>query len=341
MGVCNSLPESRVAGKYTELRSDRQIRPWNTMSTLVLSNSSISLYHHHHNGPNIQGNQFLSGTLSYQRADDLYATSTYGKLRDMNPAEILQPSSIEYIHGIQLDLKPTFRRPRVDLKATQEGDEVYLRSSVSWSLAEMFAFLQEDGVFMPTGQCAEVYLGGHVQMGGCGMVARSFGLLEDYVRELDMVGHCGKAVVLESRYYKHKKDKKSRNRNRNKKNNRKNKKKAAMAEVQTQEAGEVQDAAAVQEKGAAPPQPPSAQPSGSDSSNDPIIKRKEVPVVAQTETLGGGKAQDGEGLTTDSSSKNSPALTSSNKHEGIALKDLQPTSGRGKCEDSLSSASIR
>ena len=176
-----------------------------------------------------KGNQFFPGTAAYRRANDLYATSTYGKERDMNPGEILQPSSIEDIqeivkiaaktgrpiairtgghqysgasstgpNGIQLDLKPTFRRPNVDLNLLRDtaNDKVYLRSSVSWTLSEMFDFLTDNGVFMPTGQCSTVCLGGHIQTGGYGMLARSFGLLGDYVRELDIVDHNGDVLKV-------------------------------------------------------------------------------------------------------------------------------------------------
>ncbi|KAF5012818.1 hypothetical protein FDECE_1107 [Fusarium decemcellulare] len=179
--------------------------------------------------PTFQGNQFFPGTAAYRRANDLYATSTYGKERNMNPAEILQPSSIEDIQeivkvaakhgkpiavrtgghqysgasstgpdGIQLDLKPTFRRPNIDLNLVRDtvNDKVYLRSSVSWTLSEIFDFLLDNGVFMPTGQCSTVCLGGHVQTGGYGMLARSFGLLGDYVRELDIVDHKGHVVKV-------------------------------------------------------------------------------------------------------------------------------------------------
>ncbi|KAF4450427.1 hypothetical protein F53441_6426 [Fusarium austroafricanum] len=151
-----------------------------------------------------QGNQFLPGTASYNRANQLYATSTYGKERDMYPGEILQPASIEDIqmlvkgavkagrpiairsgghqysgasstnpNGIQLDLKPTFRRPNIDLNVVRENGKVYLRSS-----------------------CSTVCLGGHVQTGGYGMLARSFGLLGDYVRELDIIDYKGEVVKV-------------------------------------------------------------------------------------------------------------------------------------------------
>ncbi|KAF3012247.1 hypothetical protein E8E14_011117 [Neopestalotiopsis sp. 37M] len=176
-----------------------------------------------------QGNQFVPGTASYQRANDLYATSTYGIERDMKPGQILQPTSIEDIQevvkyatkhgkpiairtgghqysgasstgldGIQLDLKPTFRSPKIDLNLTRDtvNDKLYLRSSVSWTLAEIFDFLQDNGIFMPTGQCSTVCLGGHVQTGGYGMLARSFGLLGDYIRELEIVDHKGEVLKV-------------------------------------------------------------------------------------------------------------------------------------------------
>ena len=177
-----------------------------------------------------QGNQFVPGTAAYNRANDLYATSTYGEERNMNPGDILQPSSIEDIqrvvktaaekgkpiavrtgghqysgasstgpNGIQLDLKPTFRRPNIDLNLIRDkvNDKVYLRSSVSWTLAEIFDFLLDNGIFMPTGQCSTVCLGGHVQTGGYGMLARSFGLLGDYVRELEVVDYKGDIVRVD------------------------------------------------------------------------------------------------------------------------------------------------
>ena len=177
--------------------------------------------------PGFQGNQFTPGTASYQRANDLYATSTYGKERNLNPGEIYQPTSVEDIQwvvrhankvgkpiavrtgghqysgasstgpdGIQLDLKPTFRRPKLDLELIRENDKVYIRSSVSWTLSEVYDFLLDNGVFMPTGQCATVCLGGHVQTGGYGMLARSFGLLSDYIRELEIVDHNGDVVKV-------------------------------------------------------------------------------------------------------------------------------------------------
>jgi hypothetical protein len=179
--------------------------------------------------PTFQGNQFTPGTAAYARANDIYATSTYGTERNLNPGEILQPTGIEDIQsavraakkagkpiavrtgghqysgasstgpdGIQLDLKPTFRRPKLDLQLIRDtaNDKCYIRSSVSWSLTEFYDFLLDNGVFVPTGQCATVCLGGHVQTGGYGMLARSFGLLGDYITELDIVDHNGEVVKV-------------------------------------------------------------------------------------------------------------------------------------------------
>jgi hypothetical protein len=216
-------------GKYKELNSDRLLWFYKFFGTSILT-TVLPLYAITDKmEPRFHGNQLVPGTLAYERANDLYATSTYGKERNMNPKEILQPTSIEDIQevvkiaakvgkpiairtgghqysgacstgpeGFQLDLKPTFRRPKIDLHLIRDtaNDKVYLRSSVSWTLAEIFDFLQDNGVFMPTGQCSTVCLGGHVQTGGYGMLARSFGLLGDYVRELDIVDYGGNVVKV-------------------------------------------------------------------------------------------------------------------------------------------------
>ncbi|PNP39200.1 hypothetical protein TGAMA5MH_08877 [Trichoderma gamsii] len=179
--------------------------------------------------PTFQGSQLKPGTAAYEQANDIYATSTYGKERNMNPGEILQPTSIEDIqgvvryankfgkpiairtgghqysgasstgpNGIQLDLELTFRDKNKDLVLIRDtaNDKVYIKASVSWSLSEVYDFLLANHVFMPTGQCATVHLGGHVQTGGFGMLARSFGLLGDYIRELHIVDHAGELVTV-------------------------------------------------------------------------------------------------------------------------------------------------
>jgi len=76
------------------------------------------------------------------------------------------------------------------------NDKVYIRSSVSWTLSEFYDFLLDNGVFLPTGQCASVCVGGHVQTGGYGMLARSFGLFGDYIVELEIVDHKGDVATV-------------------------------------------------------------------------------------------------------------------------------------------------
>jgi FAD/FMN-containing dehydrogenase len=177
-----------------------------------------------------KGNQFAPGQAGYKRAHDQYATSSYPE-RNLQPGEIYQPADIEDIkrvvkavnqapkkiaiavrtgghqysgasstgpENIQLDLGPTFRRPNIDLHVIrdEQANKVYVKSSVSWSLKEFLDFLQDHETFVPTGQCTTVCLGGHVQTGGYGMLARSFGLLGDYIEELYTINHDGEEEVL-------------------------------------------------------------------------------------------------------------------------------------------------
>ncbi|KAK8009655.1 hypothetical protein PG989_000588 [Apiospora arundinis] len=174
-----------------------------------------------------QGVEYKAGTIGYKRVNEQYASSSYKKERNFCPRAILQPSSMEDIQvviknardtkvpvalrtgghqysgasstdekGILLDLKHTFRRPGVDLKLTKVGDKAFLYASVSYKLGEVFDFFRENGIFMPTGQCREVHMGGHVQSGGFGMLARSIGLLVDWVREITIVNHEGNVVKV-------------------------------------------------------------------------------------------------------------------------------------------------
>jgi len=174
-----------------------------------------------------QGVEFKAGTIGYKRVNEQYASSSYEGDRNFCPKAILQPSSTEDIQiviknardnnvpvalrtgghqysgasstdksGIILDLKHTFRRPGVDLKLNRVGDKAFLYASVSYKLGEVFDFFKDNGIFMPTGQCSEVHVGGHVQSGGFGMLARSIGLLVDWVREITIVNHEGEVVKV-------------------------------------------------------------------------------------------------------------------------------------------------
>ncbi|KAI0396311.1 hypothetical protein F5Y17DRAFT_465189 [Xylariaceae sp. FL0594] len=167
----------------------------------------------------VVGAQDLPGTQSYEDNKYQYATSTYGVERDLNPALLVRPKNKEDIvktlryarekgvavaiktgghqysgasstsaPNIQLDLEHTFRAPEDRALFRAEGKA---RSSVSWSLGEFNAWLTENKVFVPHGQCTEVHLGGHIQTGGYGQLCRSFGLLGDHVLSFELIDSDG------------------------------------------------------------------------------------------------------------------------------------------------------
>ena len=170
----------------------------------------------------VTGKQFPQGTdQAYQDAKYQYASSTHEVDHNMNPALIIQPQSKEDIvlalkyaksqnvavairtgghqysgasstsaPNIQLDLQMTFRGP--DDRVIFEADgKTFVRTSVSWALGEFNAYLTENKLFVPHGQCTHVHIGGHVQTGGYGQLARSFGLFGDHVVSLEIVNHAG------------------------------------------------------------------------------------------------------------------------------------------------------
>jgi hypothetical protein len=78
-------------------------------------------------------------------------------------------------NNIQLDLSGAYNEWDYD---AQTG---LLRLGISYSLLEFNTKLKQAGLFMPTGQCYNVHVGGHVQTGGYGQLARAFGLFSDQV----------------------------------------------------------------------------------------------------------------------------------------------------------------
>ncbi|KAI1774423.1 FAD-binding domain-containing protein [Hypoxylon cercidicola] len=165
----------------------------------------------------ISGNQYVPGTKDYDEIKYQYATSTYGEERDLNPGLIVQPKTKEDIvltlkyakekkiavaiktgghqysgasstgaPNIQLDLENSFRGPG-DRTIFEKDGKAYARTSVSWSLGEFNAWITKSKMFVPHGQCTEVHLGGHVQTGGYGQLARSFGLFGDHVLSLEII----------------------------------------------------------------------------------------------------------------------------------------------------------
>jgi hypothetical protein len=134
----------------------------------------------------LTGTQFLPGTEAFDLNKYQYATSTYGVERDLNPGLIVKPKTKEDIAltlkyakekgvavaiktgghqysgasstsapNIQLDLEESFRGPD-DRAIFRKDGKAYARTSVSWSLGEFNAWVTENKVFVPHGQCTEV-----------------------------------------------------------------------------------------------------------------------------------------------------------------------------------------
>ncbi|KAF5676585.1 6-hydroxy-D-nicotine oxidase [Fusarium heterosporum] len=98
--------------------------------------------------------------------------------------------------NVQLDLSNTYRDLRIiDKPKTKVADDkVLVFAGVSNHLVEFLAYLSSHKLFVPTGQCAYVCLGGHGQTGGYGQLGRSFGLLGDYITDIRMINHEAKVV---------------------------------------------------------------------------------------------------------------------------------------------------
>lgn len=80
-------------------------------------------------------------------------------------------------------------------------DRVLVFAGVSNQLQDFLAHLSGHKLFVPTGQCAYVCLGGHGQTGGYGQLGRSFGLLGDSIVDIRLINHKGEVVhVNQGRY---------------------------------------------------------------------------------------------------------------------------------------------
>ncbi|CAG8503091.1 9479_t:CDS:1 [Cetraspora pellucida] len=152
--------------------------------------------------------------ISYQ-----YATSSFRNIKDMNPKYILYPkadneddfddiyTALNYAkdnkskiairtgghqytgasstdrNNIQLDLSNTYK------KFEWNEDKTELEIGISYILDDFAKKLQDNGCFLPIGQCEYVGLGGHVQTGGYGQLARGFGLLADYIIAIRIISY--------------------------------------------------------------------------------------------------------------------------------------------------------
>lgn len=83
-------------------------------------------------------------------------------------------------NNIQIDLSDAYRDWTYDASAGT------LRVGVSYSLLDFNTKLHEAGLFVPTGQCCNVHVGGHVQTGGYGQLTRAFGLFSDHIQSFEI-----------------------------------------------------------------------------------------------------------------------------------------------------------
>jgi hypothetical protein len=146
--------------------------------------------------------------LSYWRFRYQYATTSY-PTANMSPGAIICPQhpnadpdaqkAIQYAaaNGIGVAVRTgghaysgtsstTSNNIQLDLSNayndwTYDATTGLLRVGLSYSLLELNAKLKESGLFMPTGQCYNVHVGGHVQTGGYGQLTRAFGLFSDQI----------------------------------------------------------------------------------------------------------------------------------------------------------------
>jgi len=93
-------------------------------------------------------------------------------------------------NNIQLDLSRAYNEWNYDVETG------LLRVGISYSLLELNTKLREAGLFMPTGQCYDVYVGGHAQTGGYGQLARAFGLFGDQIVSLELFMADGSKRVI-------------------------------------------------------------------------------------------------------------------------------------------------
>jgi hypothetical protein len=158
-----------------------------------------------------EGRWFIIGDDEYPQKRLQYATTSYDEA-DVSPRIILYPvgeKDIQKAMGLcrelgmaiavrtgghqycgysstspanmQIDVSQTF--PLYEYDATNN----VLQCGVSHPLGDWAEKNHENGIYLPMGMCAHVHLGGHVQTGGWGMVARSHGILADHVLAFDII----------------------------------------------------------------------------------------------------------------------------------------------------------
>lgn len=167
------------------------------------------------------GQRFRRGDSGYEARRYQYAFSSHSVDGHMEPAQILYPACKEDVRlalafAAQRSLAVAVRTgghnyvgasstsgPNllIDLRDAfgefeWSADQQTVRAGVSLTLKDFNAKLGARGRFIPHGQCSHVRLGGHVQTGGYGMSARSFGLLSDHIEALELITADGRERVV-------------------------------------------------------------------------------------------------------------------------------------------------
>lgn len=175
-----------------------------------------------------QGMQYSRDTSSqfgqkdYKFFNQQYATTSYQREHDMNPALIVQPKEDEDVikavqwardnkvsvavrsgghqysgasstggKNIQIDLTNTYKDMMVLEEDGVPDDRALVLAGVSNRLQDFNDYLRSVNLFVPHGQCAYVCTGGHGQTGGYGQLGRSFGLFGDHIIKIRLIDHNG------------------------------------------------------------------------------------------------------------------------------------------------------
>jgi len=119
--------------------------------------------------------------------DDVIKAIKYAK--NNNIAVAVRTGGHQYSGGsstngknIQLDLSETYKEFQ-----WENDDCTLVTTGVSFPLGDFNKNLGGKRRFVPHGQCQYVHVGGHVQTGGYGQLARGFGLLADHVKKFRII----------------------------------------------------------------------------------------------------------------------------------------------------------
>ena len=96
---------------------------------------------------------------------------------------------------------PEFTTPPVEGSRPKDGQRLMLRVGASFQLLVLNLKLSENddangALFMPTGQCYNVHLGGHSNTGGLGQLSRAFGYLIDNVHTAEIITPEGEMLKI-------------------------------------------------------------------------------------------------------------------------------------------------